>query len=455
MGEGAAIPVTAMLAERCRGIRYEDLPADAVFVAKQCLLDWLAVTVAGSREPLAGMLRETVREEGGNPQATLIGTGERVTVPQAALVNGGAGHALDYDDVHMAMSGHPSVPVIPALLALAQARGADGRAVIAALVAGIEMEARVGALVMPEHYARGFHSTGTVGTFGAAAACAHLLGLDQGQWQHALGIAGAQAAGMKSMFGTMTKPLQAAKAAVNGLLAARLAERGFTANPEVLETAQGFAATQTATFAPERAVADWPGFAIRDVLFKYHAACYGTHETIEGVLRLRERNGIAPDDVAGIELTVPAGNLRMCNIREPATGLEGKFSMRFAAALALATGDTTEAAFTDAATREPALVAVRDRVEVRASDGGAGTTVAVRLRDGRELREHVDLTVPAQDLEQQWERLAAKFRGLVAPVLGTGAAEAAIAAVRELERVDDIGRVVALVAEAAPAGAAS
>ena len=415
------MPITATLADFCRGIQYEDLPADTLTVAKQCLLDWLAVTIAGSSEELTAILRAEALEQGGNPQATLIGTGERVTASQAALVNGAAGHALDYDDVHLAMSGHPSVPVWPALLALAEQRGASGRDVLAAFVAGVEMECRIGRYVMPGHYTVGFHATGTLGTFGAAAACAHLMGLDRDQWLHALGIAGAQAAGLKSMFGTMCKPLHAGKAAQNGLAAATLAARGFTSNPEVLETAQGFAATQTTTPNADAALAGLGDhYAVRDVLFKYHAACYGTHETIEAILRLKRREGFTAADVERIRLTVPRGHLSMCNIQEPQTPLEGKFSLRFTAALATVTGDASEQTFTPAAVREPSLLAVRDRVTVEARDGSAdwdGTRVAITLAGGRTLEESVDLNIPASDLDVQWERLRGKFESLAGPRL--------------------------------------
>ncbi len=451
----AALPVTRTLAAACRAIDYDSIPADAKFAARQCVLDWFGVTLAGSREPLAALLRAQVLDEGGNAQATLLGAGDRVTCAQAALVNGATSHALDYDDVHLSMSGHPTVPVLPALLALAEHWGATGRDVIAALVAGIEMECRIGLLVMPAHYSIGFHATGTLGAFGAAAACAHLLRLDEEQWGHGLGIAGSQAAGLKSMFGTMTKPLQAGKAAANGLFAATLAARGYTANPDVLETTQGFAATQTSTGNAEAALAGLgESFAIRDTLFKYHAACYGTHETIDAVLRLKREHGLSPADVRAIRLSVPPGNLRMCNIQEPRTALEGKFSLRFTAALALAGDETGEAAFTEAAVTESALVALRDRVSVEAASAGAaaGTSVTIELASGDTLTAQSDLTIPATDLDWQWQQLAAKFRGLAGPVIGASPAEQLLNSIAAVADAEDIGELVRL-AVAAPAGA--
>ncbi len=175
----------------------------------------------------------------------------------AALVNGSASHALDFDDVNMAMPGHPSVAILPGLLALAEERGASGAEILAAFVAGYELQCRLGRTIAPGHYdGLGFHATATVGSFGAAAACAHLLGLDAAATATALGIAATQAAGLKSMFGTMCKPLHAGKAASNGLLAAKLASRGFTSRADALECAQGFARTHSADFVPERAFTD-------------------------------------------------------------------------------------------------------------------------------------------------------------------------------------------------------
>ena len=444
MTTGETLPVTQILADVCRAITFDDLPPEVVTVARQCVLDWLGVTIAGHAEPLVEILQNVVLAEGGDYQATLIGDGLRVTCSQAALLNGAAAHALDYDDVAIAM-GHPTVPILSALLALGEHRKAAGREFLAALVAGHEMEGRVAAMVMPGHYALGFHSTGTVGAFGSAAACCHLMGLESEQWRNALGVAGAQAAGLKSMFGTMSKPLQAGKAAANGLFAANLAARGFTSNPDVFETAQGFAATQAPSPDFEAAIAGAGHLAIMDTLFKYHAACYGTHATIEGVLRLREQNDLGPDDVDAIQLAVPMGNLTMCNIQQPVTGLEGKFSMRFTAAAALCEGEAREGIFTDARVGDPRLVAMRDRVTVEGSaTDQRGTTVTMRLKDGRQLQQRTDVTVPESDLELQWERLTTKFLGLATPVIGTEAAQQLLGMVRDLDGVAsmrDVARV--------------
>lgn len=429
------LPLTRLLAEAARAAIYDALPDDVVMLAKSCFLDWAAVAIAGSRDPLVEILREEAAEQGGKQQATLVGSGGRVSTGQAALINGAAGHALDFDDVHLGMNGHPSAPVLPALMALAEQRGASGRDFIAAFIAGFEMECRIGAAVMPGHYQSGWHATATLGAFGAAA-CAHLLGLPAEKWGHALGIAGTEAAGLKSMFGTMCKPFHGGRAAQSGLLAATLASRGFTSNPEVLETPQGFAATQTGSWRPERALTGLrETYAIRRVLFKYHAACYATHAGIEALLNLRREHGLTPQQVRSVHLRVPPGHLAVCNIAEPRTALEGKFSLRFTAALALGHDDTGEAAFTDARVHDPALVVLRDRVTVEPDDslGAMQTDVRLSLADGRALRATADMDEPAADLAQQWQRLATKALALSRPVLGESRAAELLALVTHLE----------------------
>lgn len=442
--------ITQRIAESIRAIRFERLPAPAVEVAKHCFLDWLGVTLAGSREPASRILQAEAKAQGGAAQSTVVGTGEKTSYAWAALLNGTASHALDFDDVVTAMGGHPSVPVFPAALAVAEHEKMDGRAFIAAIVAGIEAECRVGTLVAPGHYARGFHATGTVGTFGAAAAAAHLAGLTSEQWQTAFGLAGAQAAGLKSMFGTMTKPFHAGKAAANGLLAARLAAAGFTANPEVLETAQGFAATQTDTVNADKALQGLgETYGITGVLFKYHAACYLTHSSIEGIKRLRAQHGIEPEQVAAVHLRVPQGHLKVCNILEPTTGLEGKFSLRFTAALALVSDDTSDRVFTDDRVRDPLLVQLRDKVTVEPiAEPGTNyvNEVEITLASGGVLRSGVNVGQPAapEELGLQWARLADKFTALVEPMLGAERTAQVIDRIRQLESVADIGEIVSL-----------
>src|SRR5580704_14982818 len=227
--------LTLVLARRASALAHCELSEEARELARQCVLDYLGVAIAGAADPLVQIVFDELAEAGGAPQASVVGRRARLPALAAALINGAAGHALDYDDVNMAMPGHPSVAILPGLLALAEWRRSSSREVITAFVAGYETACRIGAALLPGHYNLGFHSTGTVGSFGAAAACARLLGLDAEATAVALGIAGTQAAGPKSQFGTMCKPFHAGKAAQNGLLAARLAARGFSSRADIIE----------------------------------------------------------------------------------------------------------------------------------------------------------------------------------------------------------------------------
>ncbi|MGH7094753.1 MAG: MmgE/PrpD family protein, partial [Stellaceae bacterium] len=406
---------------------------------------------AGADDPLVAILIEEMAEMGGAETASLIGHRGRMPALSAALVNGAASHALDYDDVNLAMPGHPSVAILPGLIALAEERGDSGRDLIAAFVAGYETACRTGLAMRPGHYGRGFHATGTVGAFGGAAACARLMGLDAEATGRALGIAGTQAAGLKSQFGTMCKPFHAGKAAQNGLMAARLAARGFSSRPDLIECAQGFAATHAPEFHPEKALAAPPnGYYLTANLFKYHAACYMTHAPIECARALREQQGVAPADIAALTLSVHAGSERICNIPAPVDGLQAKFSLRQTVAMALAGVDTASlGAYSAATATDPALVALRERVSLdfRRDYPEAGAELSATLRDGRTLHTIFDAGLPMTDIAAQGTRLAAKFDALAAPVLGAARARELRAAVDGLDGLADVSALARLVAK--------
>jgi 2-methylcitrate dehydratase PrpD len=426
-------------------MRLADMPPAALTVAKQCLLDWIGVALAGRNEPLVRILIDELAPTDDPAGVSIFGHGRRARLDDAVLINGAMGHALDFDDVIMPM-GHPTVPVAPVVFGLAEQRGVSGAAALEAFIAGVETECRIARLLGPSHYARGWHSTATAGTFGAAAAAAHLLGIEGEALTHAFGLAGTQAAGLKSCFGTMSKPLHPGKAAQNGLLAARLAARGFTSDSDILASAQGFAATQSTTADPAAGLEVRAQPWVVEALFKYHAACYLTHDSIEAANQLRTEEEVAPEAIAAVAVKVPPGHLGVCNIQAPATGLECKFSLRMTAALALAGEDTfQEALFSDATARRPDLVALRDKVSIDPTQVGRGCVVTVRLKDGRTLSRAGDVSQPLRDLAAQQDKLERKFRHLTASALGSGADEA-IALCRELETLPDLGALIALIA---------
>lgn len=411
--------LTRELMRRALAVRYEDLPGAVRQVARDCLVDWLGCAHAGQREPACRIVRDAVREEGGAAQATLVGSPFKVSASQAALVNGTASHALDYDDVNLVLPGHVSVAVLPALLALAEYRQASSSEFVAAFVAGYETACRIGALVEPAHYANGFHATATIGSLGAAAACAHLLKLTESEACHAIGVAATQAAGLKAMFGGMAKPLHAGMAAQTGVRSALWARQGFTSRPDALECAQGFALAHGKDFHVRHALSEpASGYHLLGNLFKFHAACFSTHATIEAVQALRLDHELPPAWVECIRVT--AGTpCSICNIPSPATGLQAKFSLRAAAAFALLGMDTSRLDTWDRVTEDAVQATLeRVRVELVPGMGLSESVVALRMADGRSFERAASVGSPMVDKAEQSRRVDRKFLAIVSPLIG-------------------------------------
>lgn len=410
---------TALLAERIAKATLQDFDDDTIRVAQQCILDWFAVTLAGATEDCTEILVSELARNN-TSGVPLVGRQETASLIDAALINGTASHALDYDDVSVHMPGHPTVPIFPAILALAAESGASGAEVLKAFIVAYEAQCQVGSLADPSHYANGFHTTGTIGTYGAAAGAASLLKLNANQTANALGLAGAQAAGLKSMFGTMTKPFHAGKAAANGLLAARLAARGFTANETILEAEQGLVDTQSDEDRSASIALDRFGSAVRKTLFKYHAACYVTHSTLEATYSFVESHKEKVALVDRVEVHVHEGALKICNIHDPQTALETKFSLRQAVAMGLMKLDTSSLqTFSDGNALDPEIVALRNKVTIVPDwvQGGA-SRVDFILNSGERIEIEENVAVPALNLDAQEARLTRKFEALAIPRLG-------------------------------------
>ncbi len=418
---------TRAVAERLAGVDGAALHPTALERARHALLDWLGTTLTGSTEPGAQIVRRVVAAEGGAPHSSVLGTAMRTSAQRAALANGQAAHAIDFDDSFPPAQTHGTACIATASFAAAQARGSDGRALLEAIVAGFDALHLVGPAIGPSHYARGFHNTGTLGAIGAAAAAGRLAGLEPEPLAAALGLAANQAAGFKAVFGTMAKPLNAGKAAASGLLAVELVAAGFTAPFDAIEAPVGFAWTHSDDFDAARApFGDAAGAGIGGTIFKLHACCHATHSTLEGMRELVAAHALEPDAVERIVLEISEGSPDICGIAAPDTGLEGKFSLAHVAALALTRGDTGPGGFTDEVVRDPRLRAIRERVELRpvASRGMFASEVTVVMADGTSHRAEVDVLRPAGDdqLADQWDVLAAKLIALAAPVVGAAAA---------------------------------
>jgi 2-methylcitrate dehydratase PrpD len=439
--------ITSALSEYIRNLRFSDLPTDVVGGAKLCFLDWLGVTLSGSKEPLTRILLRLAETQGGNSQATVLGKKKKTSLLQAALINGSASHALDFDDVHLGMMGHPSAPVFPAILALAEWKRSSGKEFIAAFIAGFEAECRISSIVYPEHYLCGWHATGTLGHFGAAAGCANLLHLDSPQTVNAIGIAGTQAAGLKQVFGTMCKPLHAGKAGMDGLLSALLAEKGFTSSPDMLEGEKGFSKVLSSRCDPAKALEGLgQNFSIREVIFKRHASCFETHAAIDAILALKEEYGLTADQVDSIGLTAYSVACDIAGKPTPQTGLEGKFSLSFCVALALGDGNTGEKSFCDEKVRDPRLIAIRDKVRIESDPSLSPSRAKIKIftRDGRVLEKLMDSLDLGKDRVKLRQDLMRKFRELSAPILGQGKTENLISSIEKLEEIPDMNMVASL-----------
>lgn len=399
------------------------LPESARKMARLSLLDWIAVTVAGSDEPVSRIVRQMALNDGGTPDATIVGYKTRLPARAAAMVNGTTSHALDYDDTNFVYVGHPSVAVIPAALAIAEKTGATAAAFVDAALIGMEVASRIGAWLGRSHYEAGFHQTATSGTFGSTMAAARLLGLDQKQTQHALGLASTRASGLKSQFGTMGKPFHAGMAAANGVEVATLAAAGFVSNPDGLTCPQGFADAHGGQPDDHANVLTGLGetFLFESVQHKFHACCHGTHAAIEALGQAREDHQLDPSDVDKITLTVNPRWLGVCNIASPVTGLEAKFSFRLTAAMALAGVDTSAlSAFSAENCTNPALRALRDRVSVQTDASLSDTAAQVQITrhaGNTVLAEH-DLATPITRSERE-----TRVRNKAASLLGRDTAE--------------------------------
>ncbi len=406
------------------------LPARALQMARFSLFDWMVCARAGAGEPVARIVRDMVLDEGGRPQATLVGTGEKVPPRAAALANGTTSHALDYDDTHFAHIGHPSVGIYPAALAVGELVDAPAARVAEAFLVGAEASCRIGMVLGRGHYDRGFHQTATAGAFGATVAAGRLLGLDQEQMANALSLVATRASGLKSQFGTMGKPFNAGISASNGVEAALLASRCFVSARDGVGGPQGFIDTHADSVDEAAAWAEPPParFVFEDVKYKFHACCHGTHAMIEALAKLR-RDGAT---VGAGEVTVRTNPrwLKVCDIKDPCSGLEVKFAYGHLAAMVIEGVDTAaETTYTDALAADPRLRALAAKVRVIGdpSVSDTGTVVSITGEAGTTEAAH-DLADPIPA-----DAIAAGLRAKARAVIGDAAAERLWSAVSTLD----------------------
>jgi 2-methylcitrate dehydratase PrpD len=438
---------TSDVASNIFSLKYDQLPVDVVELAKQCVLDLTGVAIAGASESLVDILVQDAIDQGSNPVCKLFGRRELVSTYQAALINGAISHALDYDDVNMSLVGHPSAAIIPSLLALAESRKSTGKQFIESFVTGYEAACAIGDHLGVDHYQKGFHCTGTIGSFGATGACAHMLGLNQGEIQTAIGIASTQASGMKLMFGTMCKPMHAGLANQRGLMSAMLAKRGFTSRMNSIEAVGGFAKLQCDLINQIQRFDKKNTFYINSNLFKYHAACYNTHAAIEAIKSIIDAQAILSSDIEKVFVRLDSSLDSVCNIQNPLTGLEAKFSVSHCTALAIDQRDTSKLmSFDDSNTTDPSLVSLRNKIQVQLiSCSTTFTEVEIITKNGQLFTAQHDSGIPNQDIFNQRKRLENKFYGLVEPILGQTKTKSLMSVIMNLDSISSINELTHLI----------
>jgi len=429
------------------------VPPEASARAATAVKDTIGVMLAGVGEP-AARIAQAMASEDGVGTCRVLGTSLQTSPELAALANGVSAHSLDYDDMCFVSLAHPSCALVPAILATGELVHARSSALLDAYVIGFELECRLGNVMNPRHYhQRGWHCTSSIGTVGAAAAAARMLGLGAQATQHALGIAASSACGLKENIGSMVKPLHAGMAARNGVMATRLAQRGFTASPHAIDGPQGYlVAMDSERDSLDAAVGD---LGIRweilhtGVTVKLYPSCAATHPPLDALIAMKRREQITADQVRAIDVEVDSMTLRLLIHPDPVTGLEAKFSMPFCAAAAIVYDRIGIDTFDVDHIRNPTVQALMKHVTLRANeefDKGAPLArarVSVYLRDERVVSLAVDGArgYPGRLTN---EELATKFAGCATRTLSESAANAAWAALISLNAITDVRELTRL-----------
>ncbi len=421
-----APPITRILAEFVAGHPSRGWNDAVEHEALRTWLNWVGCAVGAARHASVESALAGLKEFAPSLQATILGRGEKIDMAGAALLNGISSHTFDFDDTHLKTIIHPAGPVASAVLALAETTGASGREVLDALVLGVDVSCRLGNMMYPQHYDRGWHITGSTGTIGAAAGCARLLKLDADRTQMALGIAASQPVGLREQFGTMTKPFHPGAAARAGLTSALLAKHGFTASKRALEAPRGYAqVVSTKTDWSEVTGELGTRFEISFNTYKPFACGIVIHPAIDACVQLREQHGVRAEDVERIELKVHSLVLELTGKKTPKDGLEGKFSVYHAASAGLIFGRAGEDEFDDHIVNRPDMLALRAKIQATVDDGireDAVDATAI-LKDGRRIHVAVEHAVGSMGKPLTDTQLEAKFTALSTPVLGEAKAK--------------------------------
>lgn len=370
--------LTAEAAGFAASLAYEDIPAETLHIAKRCIIDGLGVMLAGTEQEALQVADRYLRKAGARPVARPVGNPDlQLSAQQAAFWNGLAGHAMDWDDTQVAegpnrpygLLTHPTVPPLAAALALAETNPkVSGKDLITSFVAGVEVECKIAEAINPDHYNLGFHTSGTIGTFGSAAAAARMIGLDGGRTAQALGGAASMAAGIRANFGSMGKPMHVGRSSENGVTSALLAQEGFTFNGEALDGKWGYLSVAGRGGEPDLVMGRFGNpFSLSEpgVSIKPYPCGVLTHPSMDTMKALMEEHALSPEDIESVTLFASNNILHPIRFRIAQTELEGKFCMAFLLSAIILTGRAGKAEFTDAFVQSPECQAMQQRVETQ------------------------------------------------------------------------------------------
>lgn len=455
---------TDVVAQFVTTLTSASIPQEALRRARTALLDCIGCAVAGARFESSRLLLDFIRDCGGAPQATVVGTDLRTSAPDAALANGMLSSALLYEDTCLIMPGHATATLLPVLLALGESRHLSGQALLEAYVVGFELEAALGPAIAPDHYERGWHATATVGTMGATAAACRLLGLNAEKVRMALGIATSLAAGSRQNFGAMMQAFHSGVAARNGVTAALLAQRGFTADPAILESRMGFCNLYGVGTAKLDAAMAALGreFALLgpNLYLKLYPCGFPLQRPIDCAIELAEAHDLKADDIAeiscGVHYLIPETVFHV----NPQTGLQGRTSIPYCVARAILDRRMGLAQFTDEKVRDPAVRALMARVKTvvppelsrealrgRVNALASPATMQIRLRDGRTVSTRVEYFRGAGERPLSHDEVVGKFRECAGMVLDSARVERVRAMIENMDALQDAADLAAMLRE--------
>lgn len=432
-------------------LTYSQVPDESIRMIENVILDTVGVTLAGVVEGAGETAADTIAAVAGDEgEASIIGRDQSTNLLEAGFVNGTSGHCLDYDDMSVkAMNGHPSVVLVPGILAVAETEGVSGEEAIAAYAAGYEVMSYLGQPILPSHYSAGWHATGTLGAFGSAAAVSNLLGLTETETVHALNIAASMAAGLRQNFGTMTKPMHVGQATRSGLTAAYLARDGFTASEAAIGGEDGFLDAYSGEDPPD----DSEFFELGEewALTRYgldtkkYPACGCTHASIAAAQALVEKHDIAPADVERVHVKSGPTTGEALLYDDPQTGFQGKFSMEYAVASAIVRESVGIESFRDDSVNDPEVQAIRERVTSEVTDEipheSLEGEVTIETKSGETFREHVSNPPGSYQNPLTDEEYREKFMECAVRAIDESDAESAADFLMALRDQDDVGAV--------------